>query len=168
VSETGAERGRLEFGHTRLALGALGVLAVLIALLAWLDETRGRRDLERFREVLCAELPRDLVQGLDALSRDALRAPDTTRHALAVLEGLPARASDAQTRARILFESARGWRELTPGSAELGWTHDPGLLTAVRAWRCDATLEHGRLRAVRPVQNSSGVVVLLVLERSRR
>jgi hypothetical protein len=168
VSETGAERGRLVFGHTRLALGALGVLAALIALLAWLNQTRSKRELEHFRELLCAELPAELVKGLAALSRDALRAPDTARQALAVLEGLAGRASGEHTQARILFESARGWRELTRGSDELQWTHDPGLLAAVRAWRCDAKLEDGRLRAVRPVQTSSGVVVLLVLERWRR
>jgi hypothetical protein len=157
VSETGAERGRLVFGHARLALAALGVLAAGIVLLAWLDEARSKRELERWRERLCAELPAELVKGLDALSRDALRAPDAARQ-----------ASGAQhTQARILFESARGWREVRRWSDELDWTHDPALLAAVRSWRCDATLEHGTLRAVRPLQTSSGVVVLLVIERSR-
>jgi hypothetical protein len=168
VSETGAERGRLVFGHARLALAALGALAVGIALLAWLDDARSKRELERWRERLCAELPAELVKGLGALSRDALRAPDAARQALAVLQGLAGDTSEAQhTQGRILFETARGWRELRRWSDELDWTHDPALLAAVRSWRCDATLEHGTLRAVRPVQTGSGVVVLLVLERSR-
>lgn len=168
MSETGAERGRLVFGHARLALGALGVLAAAIALLAWLDAARSKRELERWRERLCAELPAELVRGLGALSRDTLRAPNAARQALAVLQGLPGAASGEQhIQARILFESVNGWREVRRWSEELDWTHDPELLAAVRSWRCDATLEHGRLRAVRPLQTSSGVVVLLVIERSR-
>jgi hypothetical protein len=168
VNATGAEPGGLAFRHTRLVLGVLAALGALIAALAWLDASRSKRELEGWRERLCAELPTELVRGLDSLSRDAQRAPSDARRALSVLAGLGSRPDDPYIDARILFESASGWRELRSGSDELGWTHDPGLLAAVKTWRCDAVLEDDRLRAVRPLQTPAGVVVLLVLERRRR
>jgi hypothetical protein len=167
VSNPSAERGQLVFGHARWALLALGALGALIGVLAWLDEARSQRELEHWRGHLCAELPAELVKGLGALSRDAVRAPDAARQALAVLAGLPGATESEGVRARILFETARGWRELRAWSDELDYTHDRKLLAAVESWRCEASLARETLRVVRPLQTSTGVVVLLVLERPR-
>ena len=167
MNEPKAEPGRLVFRHTRLVLGSLGLLVALIVGLAWLDDARGKRELERLRVRLCGELPAELVQGLSTLSRDARRAPDAARQALSILEGLPGDAHERRTQARILYESTSGWRELRSWSDEPGWAHEPALVASVRRWRCDAVIEQGQLRVARPLKTASGLVVLLVIEQQR-
>jgi hypothetical protein len=168
VSATSPDRGGLRFRHTRIALGVLAAVAALVGLLAWLDHARAEQEIARWRGALCGELPRELTEGLAELTAESTRAPLPARQALAVLEGLFRTQDDRYVQARILFESKHGWRELRPWSEELGLSHDPDLLEAARTRQCLVTLEHSRLRAVRPLRLASGLQVLLAAERTRR
>jgi hypothetical protein len=158
----------LQFSHARATLIGAGLLAALLVARNWLDGRRAEHDVQHWRAQLCdATLPARLVAGLGALSRETQRTPSSAREALAILQGMLPNAEQPGARARILFESSSGWRELRPDSDELAFSHDPALLRALRDFECQVSLDGERLRAVRPLQTASGLVALLVLERLR-